>query len=113
MKNFYLFFLFFVIVISCNMDQKKVPIQEDMMVNVLTDLYFVEAYFESLSGNLKDSMIAVKKLEVLAKYGLTDSIFNEAGKYYSRNDKLMEQIENKVVEQVDKLIKADSLKQKN
>ena len=109
MKNFYLFFLFFVIVISCNKNQKKVPIQEDMMVNILTDLYFVEAYFESLSGNLKDSMIAVKKLEVLAKYGLTDSIFNEAGKYY----KLMEQIENKVVEQVDKLIKVDSLKQKN
>ena len=90
-----------------NKDSKP-PISPEEMAAILTDLYYMEANFESLSGYVKDSLTQTLKQEILNKHQTNDSIFLLAGDYYNLRPEMLENIERMVIDKIESQSKPDS-----
>ena len=100
--------------ISCNSDKvAKAPISPEEMAAILTDLYYMEANFESLSGYVKDSLTQALKQEILNKHQTNDSLFVLAGDYYNLRPEMLEKIEKMVIDKIESQSKPDSSAVKN
>jgi hypothetical protein len=83
------------LLVSCN-EIKQVnssPIEEDKMIAIMTEVYYMDAHYSELNSYIKDSVVFVELKNVLDKQGISLEQFNQARAYYRINEKAAIQLE--------------------
>lgn len=62
------FLCFFLTLFACNVGQKKLPIPEKKLIQILTDVHFAEAALQDVYGIQKDSLKKVYYQEIYQLY---------------------------------------------
>ena len=112
---FALFFIFFTLY-ACKDGKAIMPIPKETMVTVLADIHMAEAYIESVSPALKDSMAKQYYPQIFKHNGITAKLYDSAFSVLSNQPDLMKSIYDDVLTKIDerqKIMKGDTLKTTN
>lgn len=96
----YLFIFFGISIISC---AKKTPIpeiNEKMMVELMSEVYYLEAHFEPLNSKLKDSIVFIKFNQLLLDRNLSIDQFKAAEIYYNSQDEAYSRIQDGILKTI-------------
>jgi hypothetical protein len=69
------------------------PVDEKVMIDLMTDVYYLDSHFSELNSYIKDSIVYLKYNDLLKKYGVTQEQFKQAQNYYSQNDKAHQRLD--------------------
>ncbi|MEP7197360.1 MAG: DUF4296 domain-containing protein [Saprospiraceae bacterium] len=103
-------FLLFLIIICCRKQADSQVLSTDQISDILVDVYYLEAAYEKLPPIVKDSMFRSAKLEILKKFNVSDSIYQNSLMYYNQSPSGQTSIELKLNSKILEKIKKDSLK---
>ncbi|HEX5624647.1 MAG TPA: hypothetical protein VFX48_01415 [Saprospiraceae bacterium] len=70
------------------------------MLDLLTELHYLEAHYSELNTHLRDSMVRIEWTKSLSKLQLDTNDFNKARSFYGENGKAFGELEQKVLERV-------------
>ena len=91
---------------SCTKKAEKIPadvIPKDTMVNVLMDIHIAEAGLKSVpQDTLNPQNIKTYYDAIYKKYNTNDSVFNKSLKFYTDHPDLLENIYQKIIEEMSK-----------
>lgn len=101
MKRIIAFFLFSVLLISC--DNSEAPagiLSEDQMVNVLIDIQLTEGMVSAIPipYDSSQSLYTLMEKEIFLKHGIQDSVFINSMLFYLEDAKKMDQIYTRVID---------------
>lgn len=98
--------VFIIIALSgCNSDSSNLPIPKDKLLPVLIDIHLVEAVVDNDSQVMKDSLTALYYPQIFEKHGVTSKDFDSTVKYMNVHPKLMHDIYEDVMKEIQKTTK--------
>ncbi len=90
---------------ACQSDSNNLPIPKDKLLPVLIDIHLVEAVVDNDSQVMKDSLTALYYPQIFEKHGVTSKDFDSTVKYMNERPKLMHDIYEDVMKQIQKTTK--------
>ena len=96
MKRWYLFLFLLMGMNFCNSDKRSSSIPIEKLGNIMADIYTLQAIYEPMPSSVKDSMLNKSKLDILNRYQVTDSLFNNALNYYNKNPEELVLLEKRI-----------------
>ncbi len=103
-KKFRIIILLFALT-ECHSDSNNLPIPKDKLLPVLIDVHLVEAVVDSDSQAMKDSLTALYYSQIFEKHGITAKDFDSTVKYMNERPKLMHDIYEDVMKEIQKTTK--------
>ena len=92
-------------VLACRSDSNNLPIPKDKLLPVLIDIHMVEAVVDNDSQAMKDSLTTLYYPQIFEKYGVTAKDFDSTVKYMNERPKLMHDIYEDVMKEIQKTTK--------
>lgn len=90
---------------ACHSDSHNLPIPKDKLLPVLIDIHIVEAVVDNDSQAMKDSLTALYYSQIFEKHGVTAKDFDSTVKYMNERPKLMHDIYEDVMKEIQKTTK--------
>lgn len=92
------FFLFFLTAFACSAEQKKLPIPEKKLIEILTDLHYAEAALQDVYGTQKDSLKKVYYGEIFQLHETSEEELTKAMDVLRQNPEKLDKIYQVVIE---------------
>ena len=90
---------------ACHSESNNLPIPKDKLLPVLIDIHMVEAVVDNDSQVMKDSLTALYYPQIFEKHGVTAKDFDSTVKYMNVRPKLMHDIYEDVMKEIQKTTK--------
>jgi Domain of unknown function (DUF4296) len=87
----------------------NLPVNENMMSIVLTDIHIAEAAVDNESGDMKDSITRLYYPQIFEHHGIQQWQFDSSMSMISKNPTQMSRIYKKVLQNIQEKNKTDSL----
>lgn len=92
------FFLLFLTTFACNAGQKKSPIPDKKLIEILTDLHYAEAALQDVYGTQKDSLKKVYYGEIFQLHETSEEELTKAMDILRQNPEKLDKIYQFVVD---------------
>lgn len=110
-KNYYLIFILLWLA-QCRKSE-KMPVTEEIMSSILTDIHYAEASVDNESTEMKDSITRLYYPQIFEHHGIQQWQFDSSMSMLSKNPVQMEMIFKRILENIKKKNTPDSLNKKN
>ncbi len=95
--------VFLLIAAGCGGGEEELPLSDDKLVMVLTDVHVAEAALQHLSGPIKDSMAEVYYEQVMTMHGIERDDFDTCIVRLRENPERLQYIYGRVQSRIDTL----------
>ncbi|NOT36211.1 MAG: DUF4296 domain-containing protein [Saprospiraceae bacterium] len=97
------------LIVACRVDTPHSVLSKDQMAALIADVYYMNAVFEVLPVQYRDSIMKSERTKILEQHKISDSLYVHSLKYYNSETKKMEEVERLARGILLKKIEADSL----
>ncbi|MDX2067541.1 MAG: DUF4296 domain-containing protein [Haliscomenobacter sp.] len=98
MKLRIIFFLMFFSFFACNRTQKKLPIPEKKLIQILTDVHYAEAALQDVYGIQKDSLKKIYYQEIYQLYETSEEELTKTMDVLRQNPERLDKIYQFIVD---------------
>ncbi len=102
--------IIFLSTFSCE-SEKRLPIEEEKLVDILRDIHIAEAAMQNLIGVTKDSFGIIYYNQVLGLYGVERAVFDITMERLRKDPERLSVVYEKVIKELDLLEDSVILKQ--
>ncbi len=94
---------------SCSDSLPSNVLPPDKLSDVMVEVYILRASLELLPLDVRDSIIQDNKIELLKKFEVSDTLFNQSLEYYNQSQDAMKVLEKLIEQKLEAKIPKDSL----
>lgn len=95
----------FLLLCSCDPSPSILPIQEESLVKILSDVHIIEGALQNQKNSLKDSIAKAHYDQVYKKHDISEKDFVSTLEMLEKDPKLLEKIYEKVLIELDSIEK--------
>ena len=102
MRSYLILWLLISSVTACKPEEKPLPISEEKLIVVLTDVHLAEAGLQNLRGDTRDSIANLYYEQIYAIHGIEKGSFDETMAMLREDPVRLERIYRQVMERLQK-----------